>query len=94
VSTADKVVACVALNTATVLAADDRVAYSGHMGAVAVTRSIGFGAHRSEVTSPPVTLGTDILLAGAAVGLEVDDEGCGAIRTRHFGRRHILVSRR
>jgi hypothetical protein len=32
-----------------------------------------------------MTLGTDILLAGAAVGLEVGDEGGEAIRARHFG---------
>jgi hypothetical protein len=82
---ADEVVAGVGLNAAAVLAANNRVAYSGDMGAVAVAWSWWFGAQRAEVASPPVTLGTDILLAGAAVGLEVGDEGGEAIRARHFG---------
>jgi len=85
VSAANEVVTGVALNAAAVLATDNRVAYSGHMGAVAVTGGWWFGAQRTEVASPPVTLGTDILLAGAAVGLEVGDEGGEAIRARHFG---------
>jgi len=56
------------------LAAYDRVAYSVHMGAVAVARSFGFRAQGAEVAGAPETLWADILLAGAAVGLEVDDE--------------------
>jgi hypothetical protein len=33
-----------------------------------------------------MTFGTDMLLTGAAVGLEVDDEGSEAVRAGHFGR--------
>jgi len=72
--------------TATVLAANNRIANPGHVRTVAVARRLGFSAKGAEVASPPVTLGTDILLAGTAVGLEVDEEGGRAVRAGHFGR--------
>jgi len=78
---------------AAVLAAHDGIADAGHVGAVAVTRRLGLSAEGAEVACPPVTLGTDMLLAGAAVRLEVDDEGGGAVRARHFGT-HLYVEPR
>ena len=74
------------VRTPSVLAAHDRIAYSGDMGAVAVAWCFGFGAQRAEVASSPMTLGANILLTCAAVGLEVDDESSRAVWAGHFGR--------
>jgi len=77
-----------------VLAADDTIACTGHMLAVAIAWARGlFISQRTEVTRAPETLWTDILFAGTAVGLEVDDEGGGALGAGHFGRHPYVQPR-
>jgi len=75
VTSTDELVAGIALAPASMLAAHDGITDSGHVRTIAVARRLGFSAKGAEVASPPVTLGTDILLTSTTVGFEVDDEG-------------------
>ena len=86
VPSADEVVARRPLATPAMLAAYDGITDSVNVRAVAVARRLGIGAQGAEVARAPMTLGTDMLLTGAAVGLEVDDKGGRAVRAGHFGR--------
>jgi hypothetical protein len=96
VPSTDEVVTRCGLAAASVLAAHDGITDASHVRAVTVARRLGLGAERAEVACTPMTLGTDMLLTGAAVGLEVDDEGSGAVRAGHFGTlmftyRHVKI---
>ena len=70
---------------APMLATHDGIADLLDVGAVAVALRLGLLADRTEVAGSPVAFGADVLLAGRAVGLEVDDEGGGAVGAGHFG---------
>lgn len=96
VPSTDEVVTRCGLAAAPVLAAHDGITDASHVRAVTVARRLGLGAEGAEVACTPMTLGTDMLLTGAAVGLEVDDEGSGAVRAGHFGTlmftyRHVKI---
>ena len=86
VPSTDEVVARRPLAPSAMLAAYDGITDSVNVRAVAVALRVRFGAKGAEVARAPMTLGTDMLLTGAAVGLEVDDKGGRAVRAGHFGR--------
>jgi len=89
VPTAHQVIAETTGAVTSMFAANDGVASASHVCAIAITLGLRLGTNWAEVARSPETLGTDVLLAGAAVGLEMDDEGSGAVRAGHFGRRHL-----
>ena len=92
VPSTDEVVTRRPLATPAMLAAYDGITDSVNMRTVAVARRLGFGAQGAEVARAPMTLGTDMLLTGAAVGLEVDDESGRAVRAGHFSRHWYLLT--